>query len=348
MPAQKTTATEEYARIYQMLSRLTTNMSVVAFAGPDRIKEFEATAKTDPLMSDLIGELRDRLAAVHGAEAFTEMSQAYEAFAETNFVYEMIRRNVRLERTPGTGEDRQKRPDFLHPHRSGNIYFEVKALEIADPISRNREIAYDALDTATDLDQRSRKPGVHFGETALSGFRPGSTASQRVDLVTGRLNNALKRDQLRYGPTMLVIDLGRLPGVNFGSAELVPVFFHDTPPAESCVSGELWHVALGCIGERMFRLPEFDGASNLDGQLTRQGLLRDYPELCGITFVHPRWNRPSELLTIWNVSPDQANLVHKLALTEHEIGSLIDQYSDVWNDTRNQHGWLYRVFPLRP
>jgi len=342
MPAQKTTASDEYARIYTMLSGLTANMSVVALAGKQRIQNFEAAAKNDPLMVELVNELRDRFAAVQGAEAYLEMSQAYEAFAEANFAYEMLQRGVALERTPGTGREGEKRPDFRH-RQTGKIHFEVKALEIAEPLSRNKAIAHDALEQAAELDHRARKPGVHVGETVMSGFKPGTTASQRVDLVIERLNSALKRDQLRYGPTILVVDLGRLPSPSFGPSALLPAFFHAGPPAESSVSGELWHIALGRIGERMLRLPEFDGASNLDGHLTRQGVLHDYPELCGVTFVYPAWSNPSALLTIWNPVPDQTNLVNKLALKEHEVGDIVAKYSNGWNDTSNEHGWNYRI-----
>ncbi len=339
----KTTASQEYSRVYGMLSGLTANMSVMAFVGDRRIREFEAVAQKNALMSELVGEFRDKLAAIEGPEAFKEMSQAYEAFAEANFAFEMLRRGVPLERTPGTGGQGQKRPDFMHRHAKGDIHFEVKGLEIADPLSRHKEIAYGALENAADLDARARKPGVHFSETAMSGFRPDMTASQRVDLIITRLSSALKRGQLRYGPTMLVVDLGRLPNLGFGPSALLPVFFHAGPPAEACVSGELWHVAMGYIGERLFRLPEFDGASNLDGHLTKQGLLHDYPEVLGVTFVYPRWSKPAELLTIWNVVPDQKSLLHKLTLVEDEVEEFLRKYSDGLNDSSNERGWNYRV-----
>jgi hypothetical protein len=139
--SQKTTAAQEHSRVYQMLSGLTANMSMIACADLGRIQQFETTAKSDPLMAELTGELRDRLAAVGGPEAFTEMSQAYEAFAEANFAFEMLGRGVRLARTPGTGNERQRRPDFVHGHAKGNLHFEVKALEIAEPTTRNNRNA---------------------------------------------------------------------------------------------------------------------------------------------------------------------------------------------------------------
>jgi hypothetical protein len=344
MPVQnKTTTSEEYARVQGMLSGLTANVSVMAFVGRERIEALETAARADALMAELVGEFRDRLAAIGGAEAFEQMSKAYEAFAEANFAFEMLNRGVPLQRTAGTGGHGQKRPDFMHAHGKGPIHFEVKALDIAEPMFRHKEIAYEALEQAADLDERARKPGIHFSETEMPGYRPDMTPSERVDLVIARLTSALKRDQLRHGPTVLVVDLGRLPNLSFGPSALLPVFFHAAPPAESCVSGELWHIALGRMGERMFRLPQFDGASNLDGHLTRQGLLLDYPELVAITFVLPRWSGPAELFTIWNVVPDHTKLLNKLALSEDEVEDLLDRYSDGLNDTSNERGYDYRV-----
>jgi hypothetical protein len=110
----------------------------------------------------------------------------------------------------------------------------------------------------------------------------------------------------------------------------------------------LWHIALGVPGERILVLPEFDGRSNLDGHLKVRGVLYERPELVGISFLSPRWNDASEILTVWNVKPDQSSLQNKLTLDEHEVADLLMGYSDGVNDNHNEHGWYYRVCPLRP
>jgi hypothetical protein len=345
--ATKLTAVEEYRRVYAMLSGLSLNLPIALMASA-KIGKFEELAKTDPLMQSLTRELSQRLHSISGVEDYVRMSQAYEAYAEANFCFEMTKRGVRLERTPGTGGDRQKRPDFVHQHDKGSIYFEVKALEIADPLFRHKEIAQDGLEAAADLDARARTPGFHFSEVPFSGFRPSMPVSERIDLTIERINNTIKPEQLRYGPTVLVVDLGRLAGMPVGPSGLLPVFFHDGPPAESCVSGELWHIALGVPGERILVLPEFDGRSNLDGHLKVRGVLYERPELVGISFLSPRWNDASEILTVWNVKPDQSSLQNKLTLDEHEVADLLMGYSDGVNDNHNEHGWYYRVCPLRP
>lgn len=89
----------------------------------------------------------------------------------------------------------------------------------------------------------------------ISGHLPGTRAAGRVDKTTKRIHNVVNLDQIEYGPTILVVDLGRFAGMPYGPSGLLPVFFHDEPPAESCVSGEMWHIALGEPGERLFELP---------------------------------------------------------------------------------------------
>ena len=94
-------------------------------------------------------------------------------------------------------------------------------------------------------------------------------------------------------------------------------------------------------------LPKFDGESNLAAHQTRAEYLRSYPGLMAITFVHPRWNQKSELLTLWNVGFDRDLFTNPCTLNESEIDDLIHLYSDGVNDDSNERGWRYRVMPLR-
>jgi hypothetical protein len=129
-----------------------------------RVEEIEYVAKQDHTLESLGRELHTKLCAVNDPEDHVQMAQAYEAYSEASFYLEMKSRNVTLERAHGTGKHGVKRPDFRHSHASGSIYFEVKALEIAEPLSRHKKIAYEALEIAADLDVRARKPGVHISK----------------------------------------------------------------------------------------------------------------------------------------------------------------------------------------
>ena len=339
------TLLDEFVRAQRVIAGLTTSMPLMLMT-TERIKEFETAAQTDPLMKELCRELRRKLRAIKGPEDYTQMGQAYEAYAETSACSELRKRGIALQRTPGTGQHKKQRPDFVHKHVSGDIFFEIKALDIADKLTRHQVIAKEGLEVRAELEQRARTPGVHFGRPQIvSGHRPAATAVQRIDETAQRIKNIIKPEQIQFGPTVLVVDLGRLSGVPFGPAGLLPVFFHDGPPAESCVSGELWQIALGKPGEQVFHLPESDGNSNLSGHQSELGVLHAFPSLVAITFQCPRWLQPAELLTIWNMGWDQSTLVN---LQEHEIGELLHSYSDGLNDQRNEIGWDYRVTPRRP
>lgn len=149
-------ATKEYRRISSMLSGLTVSVPIALMTGA-RIAEIEKRAATEPALASLHKELREKLRAVTRPEDHQQMAQAYEAYAEASFWLEMADRGVSLDRTPGTGRLNQKRPDFVHRHKNGgDIYFEVKALEIADPLNRHNNIAYEALEKAAELDERAR------------------------------------------------------------------------------------------------------------------------------------------------------------------------------------------------
>ncbi|MGE0006184.1 MAG: hypothetical protein AB7S92_11360 [Parvibaculaceae bacterium] len=346
MPAL--TTPEEFFRVSQILAGLTVSVPI-ALMTRSRIDEIETRSASEPTLAALNHELRKKLKAVQGPQDHTPMAQAYEAYAEASFWLEMADRGVRLDRTPGTGQHNQKRPDFVHAHPAGPVYFEVKALEIADPTTRHDQIAYDALDSAAALDERARGPGVHFGDPVeISGPLPGVSLAERLDATIEKITNNLKSDQIHYGPTVLVVDLGRFNTIPYGPSSLLPVFFHDGPPAESCVSGELWQIGFGKIGEQLFSLPEFDGKSNLAGHQTRNGVFGECPGLMAITFVHPRWNQKSELLTLWNVGFDQSVLANPCDLSESDIDDLLYKFSDGVNDSSNVRGWRFRVIPLRP
>lgn len=221
-----------------MLSGLTASIPM-ALITERRLREIQARALAEPTLATLLTVLRKSLKAVERPEDHGAMAQAYEAYAEASFWLEMADRGVKLERTPGTGGDNQQRPDFVHHHAGGDLYFEVKALEIADPMQRHKASAYEALDKAADLSERAKTRGVHFSEQEFSGRLPTATLSERIDATIDKITNLVKSGQIRFGPTVLVVDLGRFNTIPYGPSSLLPVFFHDEPPAESCVSGEL-------------------------------------------------------------------------------------------------------------
>ncbi len=339
------TSIDEFVRVSKLLSDLTISIPILMIKG-EEIERISKDAISDETLASLDRELRAKLKAVKRPEDHVQMAQAYEAYSEASFYLEMKHRGVVLERTTGTGEHQEKRPDFQYSHASGNLYFEVKALEIAEPLRRHKEISHKSLELRAELDGRAREPGVHFGEPhEISGHLPNADPVTRIDNTIQKISNNIKAGQIEYGPTVLVVDLGRLFSVPQGPSGLLPVYFHEGEPAESCVSGELWQIARGLPGEQIFSLPEFDGKSNLAGHQTQTGILRQFPTLMAITFFLPRFSTKTELLTIWNIGWDQGALENACTLNEQEIGAILDHYSNGLNDEHNERGWKFRKYP---
>jgi hypothetical protein len=336
------TTASELQRIRSMLLRLTLSVPIMLIS-ETVLEEIEQRSKTDPVLFSLHCELLNRLSAITQPEDHGIMAQAYEIYGEAEVYLALTSRGVKLERTSGTGEHRQKRPDFVYRHNTGVLYFEVKTLEIAKPYSRHREIAIAALDTAVDLEMRAKRSGVHSSALAVSGHEEGSSPAARIDSTIARLRNLIDKGQVGFGPTVLVVHLGRLPTTFFGACALVPVFYCKAPQ-QTCVSGELWHIALGNRGERIFKLPDFEGMSNLDDHQTYSGILIDHPELVGITFFQPNWAAAPELLTIWNTRR-QAGDEQPCGLKEADLETTFLRYSDGLNDDLNERGWRHSVFP---
>ncbi len=338
-----TTSTDEFIRVSQLLSGLTVSVPIMVMTR-ELVERITLAAAADPTLASLDRELRAKLKSVNGPDDHVQMAQAYEAYSEASFYLAMKDRGVALERTPGTGGHQAKRPDFRYAHVAGHLYFEVKSLEIADPRRRHKEIGHEALEIAAELDGRARQPGIHFGEPhEISGHLPNAGSVARIDDTIRKISSNIKAGQIEYGPTVLVVDLGRLSSMPQGPSGLLPVFFHAAPPVESCVSGELWQIALGSPGEQIYSLPDFDGKSNLAGHQTQEGILRRFRSLMAITFFLPRWADKPELLTIWNSGWDQAALDNPCTLCEHEILKVLHEYSDGLNDQRNELAWAFRV-----
>ena len=303
------------------------------------LSDIEARARNgDAFLQECEREMHRHLCAVTQPEAYESIAQAFAVYAEANTYPLLHKEGVQLSRTPGTGGHGQMRPDFLHRHSSGEIYFEVKCLDFEGGKDRHKQIAYDALDVAADLDARARKLGVHFTEMVISSFDVRATPADRIETLISKLENNAKMGQLRYGPCILVVDLGRL-GLNAHNPGcILPVYYYEGSGGNSCIiSGELWHVALGRSGDMIYKLPEFQGDSNLDRPLKKKGILHQYPELFGISFVLHGLSGEQEIYSVWNITPEKDKLGKPCTLSEDEVGKLICSYSDAFNDSENRH-----------
>ena len=329
---------DEYLRISQMMSNLTMSWPLLRM-DQAILDEIDSSARTDRFLKTCQQEILTHFGSVRYPEDRNGIAQAYTAYSEASVYVLLKKRGVEIGRTPETGGYMKKRPDFVHEHENGAIYFEVKCLDFEGGDRGHKAVAYNALEVAVDLETRSREPGI--GEMVISTFAPGATAADRVETLIAKISNNIKREQLTYGPCVLVVDLGRLEPDAHHPSCLLPIYYNDGWHGASCASGELWHTAVGRLHEMLYCLPDFEGDSNIDRPLEKEGVLREHPELLGISFVIKRLCGKVDVYSIWNSGRTTQELEAEGQASENDVLEVIQKYSDALNDTENTWGYRY-------
>ena len=93
-----------------------------------------------------------------------------------------------------------------------------------------------------------------------------------IDRLIAKCRQAFKSPQFSLGPTFALANLLRMPIHDQGDRPLAP-FAYCPHIGGACVSGALWNVCFGNVGDPIHRLPDFEGAGTADGRLTREGVL---------------------------------------------------------------------------
>ncbi|NOG73533.1 hypothetical protein [Roseicella sp. DB1501] len=186
-----------------------------------------------------------------------------------------------------------KTPDF-----SANAYaenYEVKTLDLSGGVH-----AYPAIVTAGRESQRQAKEtaqrrGVGIGRSFVTPHGPVENWLQIMQRVMRQIGSNVKRGQFEEKPTFLVVALPRT--LIRGDAVELQAERHDARLGK--VNGHLWTLAAHEVGDH-FWWPHPDGLQpdpareeNDNGPLAQNGILRDYPFIGGIVFIHTTMNKLS-------------------------------------------------------
>lgn len=331
----------ELTRIQSLFAQLTISWPVERMSGNDLGEVERLSTGGDKLMQQLERELRNAFSKIKQPQDHQPIADAYAIYAEARVALLLGHRGIHLDRTPGTGGPKQKRPDFVFQKANEALYFEVKCLDFEGGINRHVVVANDAFDVQLDLDERAKNRGLRTGVVEVSPFSSAHGSTDRIELLIEKISGNIKNGQITYGPTILVVEMGRIMADAHDPSSLTPVYYTHRSPGPSCVSGDLWQIALGRLGDQIYKLPEFEGKTNLDRPLQKEGILRQHPKLSGITFVIPELSGPSKVYTIWNPEPPPFSGKSGHTMAANVVGGVVDQYSDAWNDRTNINGFKY-------
>jgi len=184
-------------------------------------------------------------------------------------------------------------------------------VSIEDQLARGRRIGLaetviqPANDGREDYDHRSWRAGT--------------------ELLIKKVKGLVKSGQFEHGPTFLFVDLNQWVVGGDAIRSLIPVYPVDDTGA--CVSGQLWYIAFGEIGNQMFRPPEFEGRSNMDGTLACTGVLKAHRDICGIIF---RYGMGEGDILLGLCRGDADSRFH----------GFMEQVADYWNTDNNCRDYL--------
>src|SRR5271169_4743583 len=131
------TLDNEYVRIQRMMAGLTISWPMVRISRATLAEIEQGAQQADPVLVTARRDLIRFLGKVKQVQDFGPVAQAFEVYAEACTYLLLKAKGIALQRTPGTGKDKQKRPDFIYSNSRGSIYFEVKCLDFEGGASRH-------------------------------------------------------------------------------------------------------------------------------------------------------------------------------------------------------------------
>lgn len=320
-----------------------------------QVRMIEDEAETDASLKEFVRDMRAKL-ATRTLARHELLRQVFDVYGEA-LVYRLLRERVggRL-RIAKITESSVAGPDFecdLDVVRKGrtvtlHFYLEVKSLDIVDAPQRLPEMMNDAMDVEIELERLAAAgkriaiaegvvaPHRRFG--ASPGYDSRSTR-QAVENIAAKAAGNFKNKQFQRGPTFALANLLRLPLPGQGVGTLTRAY--DDPMFGPGLSGALWHVAFGQVGQQIVRPEEFEGAGGGDGVLRRAGLLVD-PALNlrtpGLIVLHwdDGYRFDGFLDPVWSDGASWGP-----AETEEVVRSLCGDFNDA-ADSRAAHYATYR------
>jgi hypothetical protein len=323
-----------------------------------QLKGLEASAD-----ADVQKYARNLLKAMQAWKAVHDLDTAgalYELYAEGIALRELKQRAAvsgaftvkRFNAPKDPDGKRPKAPDFECTCEFGVFYIEVKTPDIVEGVFATRRMMVEAAANNERL-RKSLKRGVNVGEPqVISPHGEGASGklhAELIDAYRGRIDNNMKKCQLTYGPTIVLVYDGRI-GLDLKDATcLTPAYFdadaHPTPLyAGQCVTGDWWRVGFGRVGDTILAPPGFPGKSDLSGVLQSNGLLVDRPYLLGLAaMTGGRWQERD--LKIFTLGQTNRAIVEDPALRFENMppDAIASLFSDAYNDAADSVGGLYQV-----
>lgn len=293
----------------------------------DLCSKIDKAANIDPFCKKTVNDVL-KLLKNYAVGYEEKLKSAFEVYSECGIYLEIRAKGLEVEKIP---EGKESRPDFKVSLDGVSVYFEAKVLGWASGGIQHKECIEDELNAQIDIEKQI-KEGEQIA-TGISEISPlGTTKESRekpekyfIEAISSKLNQNVKPSQLGMGPTFLVCDLSSLKHPS--EPKISSIIVNNDNIYNSFSSGELWHIAFGEYGDRILNIIEFEGKSNISGELERDGVLIEHKDLIGVIF---------------RVSPLSGGNIYTCLCNSDkfdEYGEIIVKLCDFWNDEKNSNAW---------
>lgn len=253
----------------------------------DFVDKMELEANSNKIFKKTLHEI-DGLAdkALRKIEDYDALIEIKNKYSEA-YIFSKLQALLFIEKIEESGS---KTPDYKVKFRDKNIYIELKSLNMLGGNLKQKEIMSNSMDSKIAAeDQIRRGARVGIGVSVIQPyFKEGKDYDPRstrlvIEALIDKINQNVKQDQYSLGNTILLVDLAdQLLLMSEPSSAIQRQYYDDRDNTN--VSGELWHVAFGKVGNKILRPAEFEGAENTDGELQKEGVLISHPYIKGIIF----------------------------------------------------------------
>lgn len=285
----------------------------------------DQNSETDNFIKEKKQKIYKFIRKIDVCEKYEQIKSAYEEYIEA-VIYLKLKEKLNIQRVEEMSN--KKTPDFKVGYEGEEFYVEVKALSCANPIQNIKECINDSLNVKISLEKQLNQGKRVASE--ISVYRPFCKNEKKYDsysvknateIIIEKINNNIKAGQLDFGDTILIVDISQFVIPTQLTNSILPEYIdymHNTS-----ISGMLWNAAFGKIDREIFKPIEFEGLSNSDGTLEKNGILVDNKINClCFSYKEIGQNSTRKILGLYND-------------TKYE--KVIKKISDYYNNDKNEN-----------
>ncbi len=259
-----------------------------------------------------------------------KLRQAFESYSEAaNFL--LLADKINVEAVPESGAI--KTPDFKLIVGDVQLYAELKTLNYSGGNINLHDAVDNGLQARIQQIEQQKRGQDGCVVVALDPYKKGSNYDQKsvktpIEVLIEKIKNNLVPEQFELGDTALLVDLSMLPLASSNTL-LTGIPYYQEETYKSYVSGILWNVAFGRVGDPIYRTIECEGKPNLEGRLDKNGILIDAPYIKGLCFRTMKWSVGRKTIGFWRYGD----------VVSVNVKTVFNEICDFQNSDVNCQGW---------